>query len=227
MVTPRPTALLGVAAFLLAGVGVGAVIAHDEGSDREQGAPVVTTTTVVLETTTSTTSTTLVPVPATTAPPTTAVARTTTTRVTSTTVRPTTTARPTTTTAPVRPLCAAEQMEIRIALGTSYPAGQPVRMSTTLRNRSSTPCYYRGYTVTMTFLDPGGRTLVGQAVHADDIEDRAFAPGQQITHDATWDPRICDTPPCSQPPGIYSVSADWSFSGGRYGATQQFVVRAA
>lgn len=222
--------IIGALALVLAGAGVGAVIAHDE-DDGEQALPEVTTTTTtfVLDTTTTTT----IPTVETTIAATTTTGRTgrtTTTRGTSTTVRPTTTTRPTAptnTTAPGRPLCAAEQMEIILDIGTSYPPGQPVRMATTLRNRSSTPCFYRGYTVMMTFLDPGGRTLIGSAVHADDIEDRAFAPGQRITHDVTWDPRVCPTPPCSQPPGIYEVTADWSFSGGRYGARQQFIVRAS
>lgn len=215
--------IIGALAVVLAGVGVGAVIAYDD-DDPEQAAPEVTTTTTFVEETT--TSTTIEPVSTTTSPPTTTARRTTTTRATSTTVRSTTTARPTATTVQGRPLCAAEQIDISVDIGTSHPAGQPVRMSTTLRNKSSTPCFYRGYTVTMTFLDPGGRTLVSSGVHADDLEDRAFAPGQRITHDTTWDPRVCQTPPCSQPPGIYEVTADWSFSGGRYGARQQFIIRA-
>ena len=224
--------IIGALALVLAGVGVGAVIAHDE-DDGEQAAPEVTTTTTTLVLDTTTSTSTAPTVDTTVAPPTTTgrTGRTTTTRRPSTTVRQTTTTtRPTAatnTTAPGRPLCAAEQMEITLDIGTSYAPGQPVRMATTLRNKSSTPCFYRGYTLTMTFLDPGGRTLIGSGVHADDIEDRAFAPGQRITHDATWDPRVCETPPCTQPPGIYEVTADWSFSGGRYGARQQFVVRAS
>ena len=217
--------ILGALALVLAGVGVGAAIVHDDDDGEQVSSDLTTTTTIVLDTTTSTT---LDPLSTTTSPPTTAARRTTTTRGTSTTVRPTTTTRPgsTLTTVAGRPLCAAEQIDISIAVATSYPAGQPVRMETTLRNKSSTPCYYRGYDVAMTFLDPGGRTLVGQAVHADAFEDAAFAPGQRITHDATWDPRVCPTPPCTQPPGTYEATAEWSFSGGRYGARQQFIVRA-
>ena len=219
--------LLGALALVLAAVGVGAVIAHDEDDDEQVAAEATTTTTVVLDTTTSTTE---VPVSTTTSPPTTTrTGRTTTTRATSpTTARPTTTTRPgSVTTVAGRPLCAAEQIDISLSLATSYPPGQPVRMETTLRNKSSTPCFYRGYSVTMTFLDMGGATLVGSGVVADDIEDRAFSPGQRITHDATWDPKVCQTPPCTQPPGVYAVTADWSFSGGRYGARQEFLVRAS
>jgi hypothetical protein len=218
--------VVGAFALVLAGVGIGVVIDHDEDDDGEQAAVEVTTTTATfLDTTTSTTPEVA---STTTSPPTTVRGgRTTTTRATSTTARPTTTRPGTQTTVAGRPLCAAEQMDISISLGTSYAPGQPVRMETTLRNKSSSPCFYRGYTVTMTFLDPDGRTLVGSAVHADDVEDRAFAPGQRITHDATWDPKVCQTPPCAQPPGIYAVTADWSFSGGRYTARQEFGVRAS
>jgi hypothetical protein len=105
------------------------------------------------------------------------------------------------------------------------PAGQPVGLQTTIKNRSSDPCFYRGYTVTMTFLDRDQRPIISEAAHADDVQFRPFSPGQVLSHSATWDPSKCPSPPCATPaPGIYSVTADWSFSGGRYGATQQYVL---
>lgn len=213
--------VVGALAIVLAGVGVGAVVVHDDGGGG-RAAPEVTTTTAPVDTTTSTSV-----AATTTSPPTTATGRTTTTRRTTTTLARPTTTGPTATTVAGHPLCAAEQMAIRITIATSFGPGEPVGMSTTLRNKSSAPCYYQGFTVTMTFLDPGGRALVSQAVHADDVAERAFVPGQEITQEATWDPKVCQTPPCTEPPGIYEATADWSFSGGRYTARQQFIVRAS
>ena len=224
--------LVAVASVVLVGIGVVAVVAHEDDDDRPAteaviGGDVTTTITVLPDTTTSTTAP--LPETTTTSPPTT-VARTTTTRAgatTPTTRRPTTTRAPTTSTTSAQPLCAADQIDIsgrpdRL----SYPAGQPVSMSTTIRNRSLAPCFYRGYTVEMRFLDPGGRTIIAQVVHADDRDHQTFAPGQSITHTATWDPaRQCVAPPCTPPrPDIYSVQAIWSFSGGRYTALQQYVL---
>jgi hypothetical protein len=95
-----------------------------------------------------------------------------------------------------------------------------VTLQTTIRNRSSDPCFYRGYSVTMTFRDPADSPIVSQVAHADDVQFRPFAPGQALSQSATWTP---STPPA---PGIYSVAAEWSFSGGRYGASQQYVLAA-
>ena len=223
------TALVAVLAAVLAAAGVVAVAAHEDDDERPvtealegdvtttvaEPAPTAPTTTAPPETTTS-------------EPPTTTGRTSTTRRTTTTAARPNTTVRRTTTVPDdSRPLCAAEQIALTGAPERlDYQAGQPVTLRTSIRNRSSSPCYYRGYTVTMTFLDPGGATIIASAVHADDIDDRPFVPGQTISHSATWDPRACPTPPCAQPAaGIYSTEAVWSFSGGRYTATRDFVLR--
>ena len=220
-------ALIAVAAVLLAAAGVVAAVAHEDEERAAEvlGEPEVTTTLTLPATTTSTTA---APPETTTSSPPTTTGRTTTTRRTGTTVRPTTTSRPATTTPTGTPqLCTAGQIDIsgrpeRL----DYPAGQPVTLRTTIRNRSSSPCSYQGYAVTMTFLAPGGATIIASSVVADDIEARTFAPGESLTHSATWDPRTCPTPPCAPPaPGIYSTESVWSFSGGRYSATQDFVLR--
>ena len=212
-----------MAAVILAGAGVVAAVAHDGDDDRPVNETVLgddgTTTTSFPESTTSTTAS---PGATTTSsPPTTAAGSSTTARPT-TTVRPgTTTTRraAVTTTAPLQ-LCQAEQIDISAAPESlSYPAGQPVTMRTTLRNRSTTPCFYRGYSVTLRFLDRNKGQITSSAVNVPADVDRTFAPGQSLTHTATWTPA---TPP---PPGIYQVEATWSFSGGRYGATQDYVLR--
>jgi hypothetical protein len=63
-------------------------------------------------------------------------------------------------------------------------------------------------------------------VHFDDPASTEFRPGQSLTQSFTWDPASCQSPPvCARPtPDIYSVEAIWSFSGGRYTATMQFVL---
>ena len=224
--------LVGVLALLLGGAGVVAVVVHDDDDDRRVSEAVVgdvttTTSTTVLETATSTSA---VPAaPSTSSPPTTA-GRSARTAAPPTTARPptNTTARPqTTTTSPDLLLCAAEQIDISAGTDSlSYPAGRPVTMTTTIRNRSSAPCFYRGYSVTLSFLDPVGRPLASTEVNGDSSSDRRFAPGARLSHTLTWDPAACPTAPCATPaPGFYSVAASWSFSGGTYAATMQFVLR--
>jgi hypothetical protein len=227
--------IIAVVAVVLAGAGVVAAVAHDEGRPAAsvRGVSVPTTTTAP-EPATTTTSTTAAPDAATTTAPATTVGRTTTTRrTTTTTIRPptpTTAPAPTGTTNPpaTAVLCTPDQIDINVVpTSKRVTAGQPVALQTTIRNRSSEPCFYRGYTVTMTFLDPKGSVIIAPAEHADDVQFRQFSPGQALSTSATWDPSRCASPPCAPPaPGIYSVSAEWSFSGGRYGATQQFEVTA-
>ena len=222
---------VAVLAAVLAGAGVVSAVVYEDDDDRPSAAALdvaeVTTTTTSVTLPETTTSTTAAPPETTTSSPPTTTARTTTTRrTTTTTVRRTTTTTTTATGSPA--LCAAEQIEVsgrpeRL----EYRAGQPVTLRTTIRNRSSSPCSYRGYSVTMTFLDrPSGATIIASSVVADDREDRPFAPGASLSHSATWDPGRCPTPPCTPPePGIYSTQADWRFSGGRYTTTQDFVLR--
>ena len=120
------------------------------------------------------------------------------------------------------PQCAAAQIDVNTNTASlSYPAGQPVTLTTTIRNRSSAPCFYRGYDVAMSILDPNLQQLFGTTAHADDVGPQTFAPGQVLTQSATWAP----APTAAPPPGFYSAQATWSFSGGTYGYTRQFVLR--
>ncbi len=224
--------LIGVAAAVLAGAGVVAAVAHEDDrtvTEAVQGGassttttePPVTTSTTALVVPAPADTTTIAPAPTTArATTTTRPPRTTTTRATT----PTTAGGTPPTSSP--PVCAVGQIDVSVRPESDrYLAGQPVTAVSTIRNRSSSPCFYRGYNVTFTFRDPSLDVLVGSTVQADDIDFRQFAPGQSITHTATWDPSKCTTAPCPDPaPGIYSVAASWSFSGGRYGGTRQFVV---
>ena len=229
-------AVLGVLALVLAGAGVVAAVVHED-DDAPQvtelaGGDQATTTSTAEVPASTTTPTTADTATTTTSPATsTSVPRTTTTRPrsTSTTVRrsTTTTTRATPpSTADPAPLCQPDQIDIStMPSSNSYPAGQPVAATSTIRNRSASPCFYRGYNVEFVFRTPAGGTILGSVVHADDVAPRPFAPGQAISHSAAWNPAACGMPTCPTPaPGIYSVEGTWSFSGGKYSALRQFVL---
>ncbi|HEX2118100.1 MAG TPA: hypothetical protein VHF91_02880, partial [Acidimicrobiales bacterium] len=138
----------------------------------------------------------------------------------------TTAPRTTTPTTTARPLCAASQIELTASTNNSRAtSGQPVTLTSTIRNKSTFPCFYTGYEFRTEFRDPLGAPLVGSVIHADAVEPAPFNPGQSLSHSATWDPQACQQSPCPAPgAGIYSATATWSFSGGTYRAMQQFVV---
>jgi hypothetical protein len=226
---------LGVAAAVLAVAGLVSVALHDDDGDGRptaaSGDPPVTTTVLTLppSTTEAPPGTATTTPPSTSSPTTTAARRTTTTRGPRTTAAPATTvttASPTTPTTGAQPVCVEGQIELTASIdNTKATAGQPVTFTTAIRNRSQSTCFYRGYIYTTTFRDPGGATLANSTVRLDDLTPRPFAPGERLTHSGTWDPRMCRQPPCPPPPGgIYSVTAVWAFSSGRYEAVQQFVV---
>lgn len=225
--------VLGLAAAVLAVAGLVAAVTVDE-DDGDDGRTAATIGQIPA------TTSTLEPLPTSTAPPaetTTTAApaasstvgprRTTTTRAPRTGANPGTTApRTTTPTTTARPLCAASQIELTASTDNSRAtSGQPVTLTSTIRNRSTFPCYYTGYEFRTTFRNPLGAPLVGSVIHADAVQPAAFNPGQSLSHSATWDPMACQQSPCPTPgPGIYSATATWSFSGGTYEAMQQFVV---
>lgn len=224
---------LGLAAAVLAVAGLVAAVTVDDDDDDGRTAaaigqaPATTSTFPALTTSTSAlpaeTTTTAAPSPSTT----TASRRTTTTTVRRTGGTTATTApRITTPTTTARPLCAASQIELTASTNNSRAtSGQPVTLTSTIRNKSTFPCFYTGYEFRTEFRDPLGAPLVGSVIHADAVEPAPFNPGQSLSHSATWDPQACQQSPCSAPgAGIYSATATWSFSGGTYRAMQQFVV---
>ena len=231
MVIPRRLVALGLAALLLAGMGI-AVAATRDDSD-ETAAPVATTTVQPVDTTSSTvpdTSTTTVPVIVTSTPPSSRVTSTpTTVRRGNTTVPRVTTTRPpaspTTTTGAV-PNCKPAQIDVTITTNRpSYTAGQEVRATSTLRNKSSETCFYNGYGFTSAFKDTAGKMIIGQSVIADSFADVPLRPGQTITHSGTWDQRLCGEPACGRAPtGPYIAAATWNFAGFTYEFTVSFIV---
>ena len=210
---PRQVAALALAALLLGGAGVAAAITHDDGGG-EAAQPAPTTSTLVLDTTITTIE------------PTTTIVGS----VTSTTVRPgttttarqatTTTARSgtTTTTAAGSPDCTASQIEVTATTDrTSYPAGQQVKVDSTLRNRSQATCFYAGHTFQVAIQDAVGRTMITFEIATPGGTRSPFVPGATLTGSVPWDQRSCQNQPCPQPPpGPYAAAVKWIFAGGPY-----------
>ncbi len=218
MVIPRRVAFLGLTALVLAGAGIAAAATYEEEDDIplaiEQPA---TTTTSVVDTTTTTvavTSTTAAP-----APTTTTVARTTTTRRGATTT--TRAGATTTTTAPIA-ACTTGQMEAAVTTDkASYAQTEPVKIHSTLRNRSATTCTYPSFVFSATILSPGGATVTGFNRQGD--APGALGSGQANEASVTWERLGCAPQPCVQnTPGRYSVSVTWHFPGGPHTATSSF-----
>jgi hypothetical protein len=218
-VIPRRTVFLGIAALILAGAGIAAAATYDDDDTPAALEQPVTTTTLALPadttTTVAVTSTTATPAPTTTV----AGARTTTTRRGATTTTAGAGAT-TTTTGPIA-ACTAGQMEAVVTTDkAAYVPGEPVKIQSTLRNRSAVTCTYPSFVFSAAILSPAGATItsferVGES-------PGALGAGQQNEASVTWDRLGCAPQPCTQtPPGEYTVSATWNFPGGPYTAARR------
>ena len=213
---PRRVAFLGIAALILVVAGIAAAATYEDDDDTpaaiEQPA---TTTSSLPEATTTTLS------PSTTAAP----ASTTTTRAGATTptrrgaTTPTTrVAATTTTTAPIA-ACTTPQIEAAVTTDkASYAIGEPVKIHSTLRNRSTTTCTYPSFVFSATILSPGGATITGFNRQGDAAG--ALGSGQAAEAFVTWERIACTSDICPpNTPGDYTVSVTWNFPGGPYTAT--------
>jgi hypothetical protein len=217
VVIPRRVALLGLAALILAVAGVAAAATYSDDDDTPAALeqPVTTTTSSVPDTTTTlaVTSSTTTTTPATS---TTISARTTTTRrgATTTSTRP----GATTTTAPIA-ACTTDQLEVRVTTDKpSYGIGEPVKIHSTLRNRSATTCTYPSFVFGATILGPGGATITGFTRVGE--APGGLGAGQANEAFVTWERVACTSDICpANTPGQYTVSATWNAPGGPYTAT--------
>ena len=217
---PRRVAFLGVAALILAGAGLAAAATYEDDDDTPAALeqPVTTTSALPAGTTTSVavTSTSAAPAPTTT----TVAGATTTTRRGATT----TTTRAGATTTTTGPVVACTTTQIEAAVTTdkaSYAQTEPVRIHSTLRNRSATTCSYPSFVFGATVLSPGGATVTGFSRQGD--SPGALGSGQANEASVTWERLGCAPQPCVQnTPGRYSVSVTWHFPGGPYTATASF-----
>jgi hypothetical protein len=220
-VMQRRMALLALAALLIGGVGVAVAATRDpDKQTTASGAPSpgveadVTTTTVESPTTT-------VAVTTTSTPPTTRASSTSTTRRVTTTVARVTTTKPpasTTTTKPAAPICAPAQIAASVATDKpSYAPGQQITVTSTLRNKSSDTCFYKGYTFRTGFRDEAGHTFVGVGVVNDSMAEVALRPGEAITHSGPWDHP-------GTPAGVYTAVATWNFGSATYELTTSLIL---
>ena len=224
---PRRLAVLALATLLTGVTGVAVAVnrAADDGSPAAEGiakgeAPASTTTSSALEPATTTTA--AAPAVTTTAAPSRPATTGATRRPTTTTTRataPTTTTRPpATTTSTARPTCTSDHLVAAIATDRpSYTPTQVVLVTSTLRNRSSTTCFYNGYTAGMTFRNDAGATYGGVNVVADSFADVPLRPGETLTHTGSWDHRACPDTDCGPlPPGRYYATVRWSIASHTY-----------
>lgn len=171
-------------------------------------------------------STTTLPATTTSAPsPSTTAARATgsTARVT-TTRQPTTTraSAPTTTTTaatPGQPHCSDVHLAAAVTTTrATYRPGEPVQVQSTVRNRSSGPCFYATYKVFSRIEDASEReTAPPTAALADTFADTPLAAGETLRDDPQpWNQQACVsvTPQCAQAQaGTYTVKVSWLFEG--------------
>lgn len=223
-------AILGLAAVLLFGAGVAAAVTHrdDDGDPVEQAG--VTTSSTVADTTTTVADTTTVPATSTTVAPgtTSTTARAATTTTTARAGATTTTRRPASTTvAPgATPDCTAAQIEVTAMTDkSSYVEGQQVKVDSTLRNRSTTTCYYTGHTFGVTIVDAAGKAINSFNIVTPGPTKSAFVPGATLSGSVPWDQFSCGAPPCLLPPrGAYAAAVTWIFAGGPYEARAPFLL---
>ena len=214
---PRRLVFLGLAALILAGAGIAAATYEDDDDTPAALEQPATTTTSALPadttTTVAVTSTTTTPAPSTTV----AGARTTTTRRGATT----TTARAGATTTTTGPIGACTTAQIQPTVSTdkaSYGIGEPVRIHSTLQNRSSTTCTYPSFSFIATILNPSGATVTSFSRQGD--APGSLGAGQAHEAFVTWERVSCTSDIC--PPNVtgpYTVSATWNFPGGPHTAT--------
>jgi hypothetical protein len=164
----------------------------------------------------TTASTTVAPAPSTTARPRTVQ----TTAVTSPAPPPTTaaTAAPTT----MAPLANCTPADLAATATTDkavYAAGETVKLTSVIRNRSSKPCIY-GFSFTGTFRDAGGKVVSPSvAAHGDYLDVPVFAPGQTYDASHDWNQQLCSdsggTMSCPRAPaGSYAGTITWRLAGG-------------
>lgn len=211
---PRRVAFLGIAALILVVAGIAAAATYENDDDTPAAVEQPATTTSSLPETTTTTLS-----PSTTAAP----ASTTTTRAGATTTTrrgaTTTTTRATTTTTGPITACTTPQIEAAVTTDkASYAIGEPVKIHSTLRNRSTTTCTYPSFVFSATILSPGGATITGFNRQGD--TPGALGAGQAAEAFVTWERVACTSDICPpNTPGDYTVSVTWNFPGGPYTAT--------
>jgi len=214
-----PKMLLGTVLSLVLGACGGGGSSADISSSGEVSTSTEPTTTEASTTSTSTTT----PAPTTTRRP------AATTIAVATTRQPVTPV-PTSTTVAGGVRCSAAQLTVEVTTDrATYRPGERVQARATLRNRSTSPCFYNSYTAAYRFDGPSGQVVApGATLIADAFADTPLPAGAMLTQTPTWDQQACPSgPPCSQaPPGSYTVRASWGFEGPLVVGSATFVLAA-
>ncbi|MGI8810674.1 MAG: DUF4232 domain-containing protein [Acidimicrobiales bacterium] len=229
---PRRLLALLVAAVVLAGAGIAVALTRDDSTETATPAPTTTVTEPTVTTSTTEPPTTTTVGITTSTSPSSGTSTPTTVRRTTTTAAPRggTTTRPpapTTTTTPAGvPACSPAQIEGSVATNKPrYALGEEVRATGTLRNKSSAPCTYNGYTFSNAFKDQAGTTLVGQSVIADTFANVTLRPGETITQSASWNQRVCADSGCGPaPPNPYYAAVTWRMAEYTYEFSTSFIL---
>ena len=224
--SPRRLAALAVAAVLLLGLAVAAVVGDDDG-----GATAISSGQTLDPTPATDVPTTSTALPSTTAPAGTRPPSTTpTTRDPSGSVSspvqpsfPATTVPPATGPAPGP--CPASDVRVTASTAkSSYAPGEIVQVSSTLENRGAVACLLptRAF---FRILNGAGTDVGGFATTLEFRLPVRAEPGKSFTSTVTWDQKDCSSrPACAPvPAGTYTVVADWT-EGGPYSARGTFVV---
>jgi len=122
--------------------------------------------------------------------------------------------------------CTATQIEVAATTDKrSYLPCEQVMFASTLRNRSSTTCFYAGYEFRAIYADPAGRAIIGFDLISPGTRS-PLAPGAVLTGSVPFDQRACNAQPCQTliPGPGYSVTATWTFQGGPYRAAATFAL---
>ena len=217
---PRRVAALGVAILVLAGAGIAAAATYEDDDDTSAALEQPATTTTSTSSPAPETTTTLAVTTTSVAAPTTVVAATTTTRrgATTTTTRGATTT--TTTAGTTTAACTTAQIEAVVGTDKgTYVQGEPVKITSMLRNRSNAICAYPSFVFSAGVLSPAGTRVAGFDRTGE--SPGALGPGQALEASVTWERLGCTPTLCMpSPAGTYSVTVTWNFPGGPYPATQ-------
>ena len=127
-------------------------------------------------------------------------------------------------TVPTGAACPASEVRVTVITDqATYAAGETVRGSTTIENRSATACLLptRGF---VRILNAAGKDVSGFAYTTDYRFPVSAEPGKKFSTPFTWDQKDCSGSACVQvPAGTYTVVADWT-EGGPYTGRGSFTI---
>lgn len=127
-----------------------------------------------------------------------------------------------------KPGCTLEQLGIATAPDKpEFRPGEVVRVTTTLRNQSSTTCYHHGSSFHFNIDNGAGGGLAG-GYHEDNFGNTPadpLHPGQTLTETVPWNQSSCSDTGCAQAaPGTYTFTVSWTLAGQTLTANTSFLL---